>query len=196
MVMNSSPLQIQFALPEDSKPGGTSAKRPAAGPTSRLLRVFLDCRLEGWRQRLSGDLLDPPKPETAGPVPKAAPEDMPAPILDPDKLEEFSATMSPEELWEFFWLCIVDTELRLTDIATHRAAGNLESMAQVAHGIAREAANLGAARVHILALRLETACRSGNSAGTYGLIGALSEAWTLVGDSLCAWLAERAPPGT
>jgi len=185
----SFPVQNQFALPQDSKPGGTIAKQPAAGPTSRLLRAFLHHRLDGWRSRLTDEARDP---EPAAAVRAPALEDVPGPVLDKSRLEEFSATMSRGDLREFFWLSIVDTELRLTDIAALRAAGKLESVAEVAHRIARDAANLGAARVHIKALRLETACRAGESAGSYGLIGELSEAWTQVGDRLCAWLAEQA----
>ena len=183
--------QHQFALPKDSKPGGTIAKQPAAGPTSRLLRAFLPHRLDGWRSRMTGDVRDAPAkmPEAAA----NASVEPPLHILDKHRLAELSDIMSPEELREFVWLCIVDTELRLTDIATRRAAGDLEGVARLALAVAREAANLGALGAHVLALRLETACRTGESAGTYGLIGELSEAWTQVGDSLCAWLAEQAP---
>jgi len=130
--------------------------------------------------------------EVCDPASMATSEHLPGPILDNNRLAELADTMSPEVLREYFWLAIVDTELRLTDIAAHRAAGNLESVAEIAHGIAREAAKLGAAQVHIKALRLETVCRAGKNAGTYGLIGELSEAWTQVGDDLCAWLAEQA----
>ena len=181
--------QHQFALPKDSKSGGTIAKQPAAGPTSRLLRAFLPHRLDSWRSRMAGDLH--PGPAKAPEAPAPAPVGLQ--ILDKDMLAELSDIMSPEELREFVWLCIVDTELRLTDIAKHRAGGDLEGVAKVAFAVAREAANLGALGAHVLALRLETACRAGESANTYGLISELSEAWTQVGDTLCAWLAEQAP---
>ena len=188
----SSPVQNQFALPKDSKPGGTIAKQPAAGPTSRLLRALLHHRLDDWRSRITGEFRDsPPGGVAAVPAPNSV-KDVPVPILDESRLGEFSITMSPADLREFFWLCIVDTELRLTDIATCRAAGDLEGVADIAHGIAREAANLGAPRVHIKALRLETACRAGKSAGICGLISELSEAWTQLGDSLCAWATGQA----
>jgi len=141
---------------------------------------------------MAGDFRDAPSkmPE----APANASVEPPLHILDKGRLAELSEMMSPEDLREFVWLCIVDTELRLTDIATHRAAGDLEGVAKVALAVAREAANLGALGAHVLALRLETACHAGQGAGTYGLIGELSEAWTQVGDSLCAWLAEQAPP--
>jgi HPt (histidine-containing phosphotransfer) domain-containing protein len=127
-------------------------------------------------------------------VDAAALQDAPGPVLDAARLDELAYTMSPEELREFVWLSIVDTEMRLTDIASYRAAGNLEGMAEVARRVAREAASLGALHVHILALRLETACRTGKKAGICSLLGELSEAWSQVGDRMCAWLAEQASP--
>ena len=179
--MTASLAQKQFALPEDSKPGGANAKRPAAGPTSRLLRVFLNHRTV--HDRMTDDAWQ-------------APQDAPGPVLDAARLDELAYTMSPEELREFVWLSIVDTEMRLTDIASYRAAGNLEGMAEVARRIAREAASVGALHVHVLALRLETACRTGRQAGTCSLLGDLSGAWSQVGDRMCAWLDEQAsPPG-
>jgi len=181
--MTASLAQKQFALPEDPKPGGTNAKRPAAGPTSRLLRVFLNHRIA--HDRMTDDAWQAP-----GDAP--ALQDAPGPVLDAALLNELVYTMSPEELREFVWLSIVDTEMRLTDIASYRAAGNLEGMAEVARRIAREAANLGALHVHVLALRLETACRTGNHAGTCNLLGELSDAWSEVGDGMCAWLTEQA----
>jgi HPt (histidine-containing phosphotransfer) domain-containing protein len=108
-------------------------------------------------------------------------------------LEELCANLSSAEAREFVWLCIVDSEMRLTDIASHRAAGDLKKVAEVAQRIAREAARLGALRVHVLALRLETACRAGSD-GTYGLISDLSDAWGEVGEALCAWLTGQASP--
>ena len=177
--MTASLAQKQFALPEVSKPGGANAKRPAAGPTSRLLRVFLNHRTA--HDRMTDDAWQ-------------APQDAPGPVLDAARLDELAYTMSPEELREFVWLSIVDTEMRLTDIASYRAAGNLEGMAEVARRIAREAASVGALHVHVLALRLENACRAGKHADTCSLLGELSAAWSQVGDSMCAWLAERASP--
>jgi HPt (histidine-containing phosphotransfer) domain-containing protein len=125
-------------------------------------------------------------------LPGQAPVDGWSPVLDESVFRELCAHLSAAEAREFVWLCIVDIELRLTDIASHRAAGDLESVAGIAHGIAREAAKLGAVRVHVLALRLETSCRSG-SIGTYSLIGELSDAWTEAGDTMCAWLGQQAP---
>lgn len=182
--------QPQFAPPQACEPDGTIAKQPAAGPTSRLLRVFLHERLDGWRHRMSSH--DAPLHAAAN-APDGASQDVPGPILDKERLGELCGSMSAAEAREFIWLCIVDTELRLADIASHRAAGDLKRVAQVAHQIAREAANLGALHVHVLALRLETACHSGRSVRTCGLIGALSEAWTQAGDSMCAWLSEQVP---
>lgn len=121
-----------------------------------------------------------------------APGNIPGPILDKDRLQDLCANLSAAEAREFVWLCIVDTELRLADIASHCAAGDLARVAEVAHRIAREAANLGALHVYVLALRLETACRNSRSVRTHGLIGELSEAWTQAGDTMCAWLAGRA----
>jgi HPt (histidine-containing phosphotransfer) domain-containing protein len=126
-------------------------------------------------------------------APGLASEDGLGPVLDENELKALCANLSVAEAREFVWLCIVDTELHLTDIIARRTAGDLESMAEIAHGIARQAAKLGAIRVHVLALRLETACRGGK-AGPYSLIGELSDAWTKVGDSLCAWLAQRESP--
>ena len=183
--MIASLAQKQFAQPEDSKPGGANAKRPAAGPTSRLLRVFLNHRTA--HDRMTDDAW-------RAPAEAPAPQDAPGPILDAARLDELAYTMSPEELREFVWLSIVDTEMRLTDIASYRAAGNLEGMAEVARRIAREAASVGALHVHVLALRLENACRAGKHADTCSLLSELSAAWSQVGDSMCAWLAERASP--
>jgi HPt (histidine-containing phosphotransfer) domain-containing protein len=180
--MSPSSVQLKFAPPQDCEPDGTIAKRPAAGPTSRLLRVFIHQR--SARGHLDDETGVPPD------APDLSIEREPDWILDAERLEELSSTMSPEELREFVWLSIVDTELRLTDIASHRAAGRWQALAQAARGIAGDAAYLGARRVHILALRLETACRSGEVG--YGLIGELSQAWSQVGDHLCAWLAEQA----
>ncbi len=180
----SIPPQVQplFAPLQDFAPGGTIAKRPAAGPTSRLLRVFLHQRLEDWRHRMMDECPDAPSPASGDGL---------GPVLDESELKELCANLSAAEAREFVWLCIVDTELRLADIVARRAAGDLESMAEIAHGIAREAAKLGAVRVHVLALRLETACRAG-SAGPYSLISELSDAWTAVGDTMCTWLAQQA----
>jgi hypothetical protein len=114
-------------------------------------------------------------------------------VLDESVFAEMCANLSAAEAREFVWLCIVDTELRLTDIVADRAAGDLESVAGIAHGIAREAARVGAVRVHVLALRLETACRGG-SPGSLRLISELSDAWTEVGDRMCTWLARQASP--
>jgi hypothetical protein len=126
-------------------------------------------------------------------APSPAAEDGPGPVLDENALKALCANLSAAEAREFVWLSIVDTELCLTDIIGRRAAGDLEGMAKLAHGIAREAAKLGAIRVHVLALRLETACRGG-SAGPYSLISEISDAWTKVGDTLCAWLSRQASP--
>lgn len=177
-------IQPQFAPPHDLESGGTIAKQPVAGPTSRLLRVLLHRRLDGWRQRMIEECRD---------LPGQAPADGLGPVLDESVFAEMCANLSAAEAREFVWLCIVDTELRLIDIVTDRVAGDLESMAGTAHGIAREAARVGAVRVHVLALRLETACRGG-SAAPLRLISELSDAWTEVGDRMCAWLARQASP--
>lgn len=181
--------QPQFAPPQACEPDGTIAKQPAAGPTSRLLRVFLHERLDGWRRRMSGHEASL---HAAANASEGATQIVPGPMLDKDRLAELCANFSAAEAREFIWLCIVDTELRLADIASHRAAGDMKRVAQVAHQIAREAANLGALHVHVLALRLETACHSGRSVRTCGLIGELSEAWAQAGDTMCAWLSEQA----
>ena len=131
-------------------------------------------------------------PQAACDVPDKTSEAL-GPVLDRSGLEELCANLSSADAREFVWLCIVDTEMRLTDIATYRAAGDLRRVAELAQRIAREAAKLGVIRVHVLALRLETACRGG-SAGTYGLISDLSDAWAQAGDAMCAWLVQQASP--
>ena len=183
------PSPSQFAPSQDYEPDGTIAKRPAVGPTSRLLRAFLHHRLDDWRHRMVDESRDPQafcdRPDGTG--------EALGPVLDKSGLEELCANLSSAEAREFVWLCIVDSEMRLTDIASHRAAGDLKKVAEVAQRIAREAARLGALRVHVLALRLETACRAGSD-GTYGLISDLSDAWGEVGEALCAWLTGQASP--
>ena len=64
----------------------------------------------------------------------------------------------------------------MTEIASRRGEGDLESVARLARNIVAIAGNLGAVRASALARQLERACRNGEKADSYRLISEMSQA--------------------
>jgi HPt (histidine-containing phosphotransfer) domain-containing protein len=152
----------QLAPPRDLS-GGASAKRPVVGPTSRPLRISSQdpiVQAEAWLP----------------------------PVLDPTILADLWVALPLGRVQEFVTSYVADTEFQLTEIASHRARGDLLAVARVARNIAANAGYLGAVCAGAFARQLEAACRKGEAAGTYRLIGELSQACQSAGEDMQAWL--------
>jgi HPt (histidine-containing phosphotransfer) domain-containing protein len=156
----------QLAPPREFA-AGASAKRPVVGPTSRPLRIPFQ---------------DSPVPVEAGPPP----------VLDPGILVDLCVALPFGQVREFVTSYIADTEFQLTEIASHRARGDLLAVARVARNIAANARYLGALYAGSFASQLEATCRMGETAGSYHLIGELSQACQSAGESMQAWLNGQA----
>ena len=114
------------------------------------------------------------------------------PVLDLSNLAALGMVLSLDKVGTYLVEYIVDTELHLVDLASCRADRDLEGVARIACGIASNARNFGAMRASDLARQLADVCGQGEIAGTYHLIGALSDACHAADRGMMAWLVEQA----
>jgi HPt (histidine-containing phosphotransfer) domain-containing protein len=92
------------------------------------------------------------------------------------------------EFGGFLQLYLVDTDLHMLEIARCRARKDFGAVARQAGAIADAAEKLGAPRTADAARNLETACRAGDHAATYDLIGELNQACGEAANALREWL--------
>jgi HPt (histidine-containing phosphotransfer) domain-containing protein len=111
-------------------------------------------------------------------------------VLDHAVFTELGAALPREKIRELVWLFVAETEFYLTEIASRRAAGDLESVARLAHNIVSVAGNLGAMRASALARQLERACRGGDKTYSYHLISELSQACQDASAQMHDWLTD------
>jgi len=112
-------------------------------------------------------------------------------VLDRAAFAQLGAAISHEKLRELVALFAWETELYLTQIASRRGEGDLESVARLSRNIVSVAGNLCAMRASALARQLERACSNGEKADSYHLIGEMSQACQDARDDMQAWLEEQ-----
>ncbi len=111
--------------------------------------------------------------------------------LDRAIFAELGATLPHGKMRELVELCVCETEFYMSEIASRRGAGDLESVARLSRNIVSVAGSLGAARASALARQLERACRKGEKANSYRLISEMSQACRDAGEEMLAWLDEQ-----
>lgn len=112
-------------------------------------------------------------------------------MLDPATFIELGAGLPYDTMQELVDLFAAETDFIMTEIASRRAAGDLESVARLARNIVSIAGNLGAVRVGALARQLEQICRKGDKAGNYRLISEMAQACRDAHDEMAALLGEE-----
>ena len=110
------------------------------------------------------------------------------PVLDHAAFVQLGAALSHDKMRELVALFAWETELYLTQIASRRGEGDLESVARLSRNIVSVAGNLCAMRASALARQLERACRNGEKANSYHLIGEMSQACRDASEEMQAWL--------
>lgn len=112
-------------------------------------------------------------------------------ILDSAAFIEREVDQSRRAMRELVDLFAAETDFIMTEIASRRAAGDLESVARLARNIVSIAGNLGAARVGAVARQLEQICRNGDKTGSYRLISEMAQACRDAHDEMAALLGEE-----
>jgi CheY-like chemotaxis protein len=107
--------------------------------------------------------------------------------LDLDTLAGLEDTISLPNLNEIVAMYLTDTKILLLQIAEASAKKDFQKVSFAAHTIISTAGNIGALKTSMAARRLEAACRTGEVAGIYALIGQLNEAYIGSSNILCAW---------
>lgn len=97
-------------------------------------------------------------------------------VLDRAAFAELGAALSYDKMQELIRLFAAETDFYMTEIASRRAEGDLQSVARLARNIVSIADNLGAWRAGALARQLERVCESGDKTNTYHLISEMSRA--------------------
>jgi HPt (histidine-containing phosphotransfer) domain-containing protein len=111
--------------------------------------------------------------------------------LDHAAFAELGAALPHAKMWELVELFVCETEFYMTEIASRRGEGDLESVARLARNIVAIAGNLGAVRASALARQLERACRNGEKANSYRLISEMSQACRDASAEMQAWLEDQ-----
>ncbi|HEX4026541.1 MAG TPA: Hpt domain-containing protein [Rhizomicrobium sp.] len=111
--------------------------------------------------------------------------------LDHAAFAELGAALPHAKMGELVELFVCETEFYMTEIASRRAEGDLESVARLARNIVAIAGNLGAVRASALARQLERACRNGQKANSYRLISEMSQACRDASAQMQAWLEDQ-----
>lgn len=111
--------------------------------------------------------------------------------LDRAVFAELGTALPHGKMRELVALYVCETEFYMTEIASRRGEGDLESVARLSRNIVSVAGNLGAARASALARQLERACREGEKANSYRLISEMSQACRDAGEEMLAWLNEQ-----
>jgi HPt (histidine-containing phosphotransfer) domain-containing protein len=112
-------------------------------------------------------------------------------VLDRAAFAQLCAALPHDKMRELVELFVCETELYMTQIVSRRAEGNLESVARLSRNIVSVAGNLCAMRASALARQLERACRNGEKANSYHLIGEMSQACRDASEDMQAWLEEQ-----
>jgi len=112
-------------------------------------------------------------------------------VLDRTAFTELGAALPHSKLQELVGLFVCETDFYMTEIASRRAEGDLESVARLARNIVSIAGNLGAARAGTLARQLEQACRGREKANSYRLISEMSQACRDASEEMNALLRDE-----
>ena len=112
-------------------------------------------------------------------------------VLDRPAFTELGAALPHSKLQELVGLFVCETDFYMTEIASRRAEGDLESVARLARNIVSIAGNLGAARAGTLARQLEQACRGREKANSYRLISEMSQACRDASEEMNALLRDE-----
>jgi HPt (histidine-containing phosphotransfer) domain-containing protein len=92
---------------------------------------------------------------------------------------------------ELVRLFAAETDFYMTEIASRRAEGDLQSVARLARNIVSIADNLGAWHASALARQLERVCRDGDKTNTYHLISEMSRACRDASEEMDALLQQE-----
>ncbi len=100
-----------------------------------------------------------------GEVPQATPDRtvLDAPLLDSATLDLLAARLSPVALQRLVQAHLEAAPQRAAEMAALLAQGDLGELIRRAHDLRRNAAGIGAVRLHRLGEALDTACRAGDS---------------------------------
>ena len=98
------------------------------------------------------------------------------PVLDHAAFIELGAALPYDKMRELVGLFAAETDFYMTEIASRRAEGDLQSVARLARNIVSIAENMGAAHAGALARQLERLCCNGDKTNTYHLISEMSQA--------------------
>lgn len=111
-----------------------------------------------------------PNPEhTSGPEPKSNP------VFD-----NILQAVGPERANKLFTDFTIDTRVRLEQIDDATAEGDVTRLQKEAHDLRGTAGHFGFAELCNLAGEIETACRSGDTAGAFGLAHRIRQAGAAV----------------
>ena len=114
------------------------------------------------------------------------------PAIDPEAIENLRALDTEGDntfLREIVGIFLQDTPLRLAELHTSLAAGDVTRFARAAHSLKGSASNLGAIRVSAAAAKLEQVARHEGLAQVAGLIPPLEAEFTLAKSELEALIA-------
>lgn len=112
-------------------------------------------------------------------------------VLDHAAFTELGAALPYDKMRELVRLFAAETDFYMTEIASRRAEGDLQSVARLARNIISIADNLGAAHAGALARQLEQLCRNGDKTNTYHLISEMSQACRNASEEMDALLQQH-----
>ena len=112
------------------------------------------------------------------------------PVLDKDKLNALTESLSLEAVRDFLQLFLADTLSHIAAITTEDRQGVMRN----AHAVVSAAGNIGVMRLSAVAKLLETACRENNAPETSRLTGELQALARVSEDEIRAWLSGHQTP--
>jgi HPt (histidine-containing phosphotransfer) domain-containing protein len=112
-------------------------------------------------------------------------------VLDRTAFIELGAALPHSKMQELVGLYVCETDFYMSEIASRRAEGDLESVARLARNIVSIAGNLGAARASALARQLEQTCRGRDKTNSYRLISEMSQACRDASEEMNALLGDE-----
>ncbi|RTL72657.1 MAG: response regulator [Hyphomicrobiales bacterium] len=147
--------------------------------TKPVRRAQLDAILQQYTANRKAEAAEPVSSVSdASPAIPSAGLDT-APLIDLKELQQLAAETSPEIVQSVITEFFGELDERLETFSKAVAAGEIGEIARISHAIAGSAAAVGALQLRQIAKRIETDCKTGNSASALAL-----------GAQLCA-VAER-----
>ena len=112
-------------------------------------------------------------------------------VLDRATFTELGVALSRDKMRELVRLFAAETDFYMTEIASRRAEGDLQSVARLARSIVSIADNVGACQAGALARELERVCERGDKTNTYRLISEMSRACRDASEEMDALLRQE-----